>query len=505
MKPAESGTPANDSAPPAVEVPDYRPLERFWPYADLPEQPTDEELASLDPELHEALFGTTPHPFSVTLHFLRSTYPTLRARSTWRGRQPVPGNRRRRRRRHRARFIRPMRRAAEAVRDRRARRRHRRADRRSAAAVRPGALAAADVVPDLLTRSILDSIRMAEPTDIQKDLQLLAAELKRLEGEYNMFFSGRLPRPPWETRAGSTRSSSATIAAYIMGTGDRFRFEMLQSRFQHSSSCGTAGCARAKRGVPARSRSRRRRRCRRRRSRPKAVVHVTAFTDPVREIDKLHWLYDSLVDARRGAGEDMAPFNKFAALVKNQVSKLRDQGTPGGCVPRRGQGREGRVYRTANEGEAQKFERVEGVMAGELETGTPCGVPVWCRRCAGFRYVTGLLALRAIDDLELDRLAFFERPEVISLDRREVHEYVRPTFAFNEPVTLRVVEPLDLACDTHRAFPALRCAAHGAASDPSPATARGSGREHKKRPRVRGLGLRQLAPQPAAYATRICL
>ena len=28
----------------------------------------------------------------------------------------------------------------------------------------------------------------------------LEAELKRLEAEYNMFFAGRLPRPPWETR-----------------------------------------------------------------------------------------------------------------------------------------------------------------------------------------------------------------------------------------------------------------------------------------------------------------
>ena len=69
MKPAESGTPLNDSAPPAVEVPDYRPLERFWPYLDLPEQPTDEELANLDPALSEALFGTPPRPFSVTLQF----------------------------------------------------------------------------------------------------------------------------------------------------------------------------------------------------------------------------------------------------------------------------------------------------------------------------------------------------------------------------------------------------------------------------------------------------
>lgn len=51
--------------------PEYRPLERFWPYADLPEQPTDEELASLDPDLQEALFGAKPRPFSITLVFPR--------------------------------------------------------------------------------------------------------------------------------------------------------------------------------------------------------------------------------------------------------------------------------------------------------------------------------------------------------------------------------------------------------------------------------------------------
>ena len=50
----------------------HRPLERFWPYADLPEQPTEAELASLDPDLHEALFGATARPFSITLVF-----PTL--------------------------------------------------------------------------------------------------------------------------------------------------------------------------------------------------------------------------------------------------------------------------------------------------------------------------------------------------------------------------------------------------------------------------------------------
>ena len=51
------------------DAPKFRPLERFWPYAELPEQPTDEELAAIDPDLHEALFGAKPRPFSITLVF----------------------------------------------------------------------------------------------------------------------------------------------------------------------------------------------------------------------------------------------------------------------------------------------------------------------------------------------------------------------------------------------------------------------------------------------------
>jgi hypothetical protein len=51
------------------EPPKFRPLERFWPYAELPEQPTDQELAALDPDLHEALFGSSGRPFSITLVF----------------------------------------------------------------------------------------------------------------------------------------------------------------------------------------------------------------------------------------------------------------------------------------------------------------------------------------------------------------------------------------------------------------------------------------------------
>lgn len=49
-----------------------QPLERFWPYVERPEEPTPEELASLDPDLHAALFGPREIPFSITIVFPRS-------------------------------------------------------------------------------------------------------------------------------------------------------------------------------------------------------------------------------------------------------------------------------------------------------------------------------------------------------------------------------------------------------------------------------------------------
>ncbi len=47
----------------------HRPAEKFWPYVEKPEEPTAEELAVLDPDLHNTLFGPRDLPFSVTLVF----------------------------------------------------------------------------------------------------------------------------------------------------------------------------------------------------------------------------------------------------------------------------------------------------------------------------------------------------------------------------------------------------------------------------------------------------
>ena len=167
---------------------------------------------------------------------------------------------------------------------------------------------------------------MADLPDVQRDLEILAAELKRLEAEYNMFFAGRLPRPPWETRNRVNGMVKRYDRGHIQTTGDRFRFEMLQSRFQTLTDLWDRGLRAREEGRPGPFAQPPPKERTKKRAADGKLVHAAAFKDPVHEMDKLHTLYDSLMDARRTHGEEVVPFHKFAALVKNQVTKLREAG-----------------------------------------------------------------------------------------------------------------------------------------------------------------------------------
>jgi hypothetical protein len=166
---------------------------------------------------------------------------------------------------------------------------------------------------------------MPELTDVQKDLQLLAAGLKQLEAEYNMFFAGRLPRPPWETRNRVQALVKKWDRGYIQSAADRFQFDTLQRRFQTFVDLWDRGLRSREEGRPGPFAAPPPRAPREQKPATQ-VVHTTSFQDPMREMDKLHGLYDSLMDARRDVGEDVVPFHRFAALIKDQVAKVRSGG-----------------------------------------------------------------------------------------------------------------------------------------------------------------------------------
>ena len=164
-------------------------------------------------------------------------------------------------------------------------------------------------------------------SETERDLQRLEAALKQLEAEYNMFFAGRLPRPPWETRGRVEALVKRYDRAYITNTGERFRFTTLQSRFAAFVDLWDRGLRAREEGRSAGPFVQKPKDKPPESKRPQdRIMHVTSFRDPLKEMDKLHGLYDALAEARREIGEEAVPFHKFADLVKNQVNKLTAEG-----------------------------------------------------------------------------------------------------------------------------------------------------------------------------------
>jgi hypothetical protein len=167
-----------------------------------------------------------------------------------------------------------------------------------------------------------------QSVDIDRELLLLEGELKRLEAEYNQFFAGRLPRPPWETRGRVEAMVRRLDRLRLSNYADRFRFTTLQARFAAFVDLWDRGLRAREEGRPGPFTYAQRPAEEKPKRPDDRILHVATFTDPVREADKLRELYDVITEARREAGQDPVPFHKFADLIKNQVSALRQKGSP---------------------------------------------------------------------------------------------------------------------------------------------------------------------------------
>lgn len=169
---------------------------------------------------------------------------------------------------------------------------------------------------------------MPEITDFERDIRLLEVELRRLEREYNMFFAGQVPRPPWESRGRVEALIKKYDRSHIQGFAARFRFSTLQARYTAFADLWDRGLRAKEEGRPGpffkpghHDKSG---------EVPKPsdrVVHVTTVADPIKEIRKLEELYEQLVEAGREAGEEPFPFHRFVQLVRSQVSKLQRAGS----------------------------------------------------------------------------------------------------------------------------------------------------------------------------------
>lgn len=162
-------------------------------------------------------------------------------------------------------------------------------------------------------------------SETERGLNHLEAEMKRLEAEYNMYFAGRAPKPPWETRSRVEALVKHYDRLHIPNTGERFRFTTLQTRFVALVDLWDRGLRAREEGRsgpfrPAKS-------VEEARLPGNRVMHVAAFREPMEEMDKLHDLYASLIEARRQTGADGLSFQRFADLVKAQVHRMSPEGS----------------------------------------------------------------------------------------------------------------------------------------------------------------------------------
>jgi hypothetical protein len=170
---------------------------------------------------------------------------------------------------------------------------------------------------------------VAAPSELERDLQLLATELRRLEAEYNMYFGGRVPRPPVETRARVETLLKRLDRAPFDQLAQRFRLQTLQSRFATFAELWDRGIRSREEGRPRRA------------SRPAVesvpaeqgraergdrVLHEAAIDEIGPAAERIRSLYAALVEARRESGQRTVPFARFAELVDEQVRKLREEG-----------------------------------------------------------------------------------------------------------------------------------------------------------------------------------
>ncbi len=113
---------------------------------------------------------------------------------------------------------------------------------------------------------------------------------------------------------------------YIANYGDRFRFSSLQSRFAAFIDLWDRALARERRRTLGSARASAEGPAGAAETPEDRIMHVASFSNVLQEQEKLHDLYDSLVEARKEVGQEGIAFHKFAEIVKGQVKKLRDDG-----------------------------------------------------------------------------------------------------------------------------------------------------------------------------------
>ena len=201
-------------------------------------------------------------------------------------------------------------------------------------------------------------------SEFEREMIHLESEIRRLEAEFNMFFAGRLPRPPWETRARVAALVKRHDQSFIRNTADRFRFDSLQNRFakflelwerqmtnrelgrptlgarRASPPPAAAPAAEAGKATDQKHKDEKHKDAKHKDDKKKGEKHKDEKhkdekhkddkhkDDKPREKvdDRVKQLYEQLAEAKKQVGEKPIEMDRLAALVKAQTDKFKAEG-----------------------------------------------------------------------------------------------------------------------------------------------------------------------------------
>lgn len=171
---------------------------------------------------------------------------------------------------------------------------------------------------------------------IDEDLTQLEKELRQLQIEYETYFSGGRKRPPGETE---WRVKNLIKRMSEMGSklkyAQTFRFNNLAARYAKFSEIWRQRAKRVEAGHTAYSYSKVARELEQQRLEEARREHEArllgggarvAFSDPLREAEKVQSLYRSMVQAKQTAGEKAdVNFEQFHKFVRKKTDQLKKQ------------------------------------------------------------------------------------------------------------------------------------------------------------------------------------
>ncbi len=158
---------------------------------------------------------------------------------------------------------------------------------------------------------------------VEEEFSLLEDAIRKLKIEFDIYFNGGLPRPPFDAQWRVESVIKKYSDAQRLSFAQRFRYNSIAQRYAMFADMW-------RQRIKAREEGREPRRREEPKPQPAAAAAAPGsfsvqWTDPDQEQEKVERLFNVLVEAKKRCGEqaDSLPLDTFKKFVKSKTEQLK--------------------------------------------------------------------------------------------------------------------------------------------------------------------------------------